>query len=81
VIEQFGGEFVEQLMQLEELLPLHVPVRLFRLAVKVEGVGQLLVQQRDDLFARLGVEVDAGFVHFQFIHFLPLFSFAVFTMT
>ena len=39
VIEQFGGEFVEKLVQLEELRPFHVPVSLFGLAVKVERVG------------------------------------------
>jgi hypothetical protein len=34
VIEQFGGEFVEKLLQLEELMAFHVPERRFGLAVK-----------------------------------------------
>jgi DNA invertase Pin-like site-specific DNA recombinase len=42
----------------QELQSLDVPVSLLRLAVDVEGVSQLLVEQGDDLFADLGVDID-----------------------
>src|SRR5205823_5980240 len=42
---------VEQLVERDELRPLHVPVSLLGLQLEVDGVGQLLVQEIDHLAA------------------------------
>jgi hypothetical protein len=42
---QHFGQFVEELIQLEEVHAFDVPMRMLGLAVEVQRVGQLLVQQ------------------------------------
>ena len=51
VVRQLCGELIEQLVQREEMRAFDVPMSLFRLAVEVKRVGQMLVEQRDDFLA------------------------------
>jgi len=39
--EEFRIQFVEHLMKLEEVIAFYVPVGLLRLAVEVEGIGEV----------------------------------------
>ena len=45
VVRQLCDELIEQLVQREELGAFDVPMSLFRLAVEVKRVGQMLVEQ------------------------------------
>ena len=51
VVRQLRGKLIEQLVQREEMRAFDVPMSLFRLAVEVKRVGQMLVEQRDDFLA------------------------------
>src|SRR5205085_11715880 len=51
------GDLVEELVQRDELRALHVPVRLFRLVLEVDGARELRVQELDELSARFLGEV------------------------
>ncbi len=54
------GDVVVELVQLEEIGSPYDPVRLLRLRVQVEGVGQARVQQVDELAAGVLADVDSG---------------------
>jgi hypothetical protein len=45
-------QLIEQLMELEKIAARHIPMGLFCLAVQVEYVRKLLVEQLDDHLAR-----------------------------
>src|SRR6202041_1333229 len=47
------GDLVEQLVQGDEVGALHVPVRLLDLALQINGVGQPIVKNEDDVAAGL----------------------------
>src|SRR5262249_24364493 len=52
------GDGVVELVELDEVAALDVPVRLLELRVEVEGVREPRVQQPDDLVASLVTDVD-----------------------
>ena len=54
------GDRVVELVQLDEVGPLDVPVRLLELAVEVERVRETGVEQLDELLATVGGEVVTG---------------------
>ena len=57
------GDHVVELVELDEVGPLDVPVRLLHLAVEVERVRETRVEQIDELLAILDREVVAGLEH------------------
>ena len=59
LLDQFR-EFVEELMQHDEVVAAHVPVGVLRLRVEVAEVGELLVDQFDQRPAVRGGDVDPG---------------------
>jgi hypothetical protein len=58
----FAMHGVEQAMQLQEMAPAHVPVRLLGLGLKVQRIGQARLEQRHRCLAHVGGQIDAGFV-------------------
>src|ERR671935_218684 len=58
--EQIGGALVVELVKLDEVASLDVPVRLLHLRVEIERVGQTCVQEIDELVARRVGDVDAS---------------------
>jgi hypothetical protein len=42
---QILRNLIEEFMQTDEVWPLYIPVRLFRLEAEVQSIGQLLIQQ------------------------------------
>src|SRR5205823_6820711 len=59
VLEHALGDRVVELVQLDEVAALDVPVRLLELRVEVERVGEARVQELDELVARGIDDVDA----------------------
>src|SRR5271163_4882212 len=56
-------DLIEQLVQGDEMRALHVPVRLFDLALQVDGVSQPIVQNYNDVTADFFRQIDLSFIH------------------
>ena len=62
--EQVGRDVVEEQVELDEVGPLHVPMRVLHLREEVRGVGELPVQQIHQLAASVFRDVDPRLVEF-----------------
>src|ERR1700719_3463813 len=74
------GNLVEQLVQGDEVRTLYVPMRLFDLALQIDGISQAIIQNDDDIAADLFRQIDLSLVHerpFQIDETLPLFCTAL----
>src|ERR1700730_1890931 len=57
------GDLVEELMQGNEIRALHIPMRMFNLALQIDRVGQGVVQNHDDIAPDFLRQIDLRFVH------------------
>ena len=57
---QILRNLIEEFMQTDEVWPLYIPVRLFRLEAEVQSIAQLLIQQINHRPARFRIQVVAG---------------------